>query len=156
MSFGFAVLMITVFRGCLALSICPRFLWKFLPLSQHLSNSHVDAGGLQVLGTHLPILIRAVLNHWANRKVWRRSLVEAWRQSCPLRVGEDSGDSVVQQAAEAGHHHDISAVHEHCCWGLLPLQAPKQKYGGLPKTRDGVRIEREEKENSGREQFFVQ
>lgn len=62
MSFEFAVLMITVFRGCLALSICPRFLWKFLTLSQHLSNSHVDAGGLQVLGTHLPILLRAVLN----------------------------------------------------------------------------------------------
>lgn len=156
MSFGFAALMITVFRGCLTLSVCPRFLWKFLTLSQHLSNSHVDAGGLQVLGTHLPILIRAVLNDWANRKLWSKSLVEARRQSCPLRVGEDPGDSVVQQAAEARHHHDISAVHEHCCWGLLPLQAPQQKYRGLSKTRDGGRMEREEKTNSGREQFSVQ
>lgn len=145
MSFGFAVLMVTVFRGRLALSVCLTLLWKFLTLSQHLSNSHVDAGGLQVLGTHLPILLRAVLDDWADRKVWRKRLVEARGQSCPLGVGEDPGDSVVQQAAEARHHHDISAVHEHRCRRLLPPQAPQQKYRGLPKTRDGIRMETENK-----------
>lgn len=56
------LLMVSVFRACLALSTCLRFLRKFLALSQHLPDSHVNAGRFQVLGTDLPVLIRAVLN----------------------------------------------------------------------------------------------
>lgn len=141
-SLGSAILlMVTVFRGCLTLYFCSRLLWKILTLSQHLPNSHVNAGRLQVLGTDLPVLLRALLNDWASRKVWRKGLVQARRQSCPFGVGKDAGHSMVQQAAEARHHHNISTVHEHGCWGLLPLQAPKQKDGGLPKTEDGERRE---------------
>lgn len=156
MSLGAALLLVvTVFRGCLALCVCPRFLWKFLTFSQHLPNSHINAGRLQVLGTDLPILIGAVLDDWADREVWRKCLVQAQRQSCPFRVGEDPRDSMVQQTAEARHNHDISTMHEHCCWGFLPLPASKQKYRGLPKTTGGMKMEREEKTNSGREQLHV-
>lgn len=111
-----------------------RRIWKILPRAQHLSECHIDSGALDVPAAHCPVFLGQGLHHRAGLQCcgWATALHLHW--CLTSRRHEDTRDSVVPQAALAGHYHHVSAAHVHGSGRILSTEAPQEEDGGLSKT----------------------
>lgn len=108
-------------------------LWEALTWPQHLSDSHVHPGALDVFGAHGPVILSYRLQHAALLQ--GRGRTQVFQKSRTLlRCRDDARDGVVKQPAWPRHHHHIPAVNEHGSGGVLFARAAQEENGRLSKA----------------------
>lgn len=120
--------------SCISPLVRGGCLREALPRPQHLSDSHIHSGALNVPGAHRPVLLWHRLHHSAVLQGWTQTAAfRLWRW-LSLGCWKDAGNSVVQEAALSGHHHHVPTVHEHSGGGVLSAGASQEEDGWLAKT----------------------
>lgn len=87
--------MVLLFLASINLWAGKRGFWKFLPSGQHLPDSHVHPGALDVPATHHPVVLRQRLHHRVSLQCWGRAAALRLHRRLTMSCHEDPWHRVV-------------------------------------------------------------